>query len=177
MIPQHEHRTQPWSIWLRRSLWPVIVATLAIVFFMTQPGRGRTPNDPPVLSGQSRQVTLIVLRAVPGVSTVDPSIASDLNALQKVLPDHGFELLASKGDQLNPGESLDCDPLPERSLEATLIGRRGSGKFSLRLTMNEDRQPKPIFVTDIRTPLNQLFFLKKQLPDSDCCLLIGIGVR
>jgi hypothetical protein len=135
-----------------------------------------TPPSPGEPSGEPRQVTVFAIRALPGVSKVDPRLSTVKAQLRKVLPDHGFELIESKSGSLVPGESLACDLGRGWRARTTRVlpSPDDFGRVRLRCELLEGDETR--FSTDVDAPENQLFFYERELGDG-VRVLIGVGAR
>jgi hypothetical protein len=105
----------------------------------------------------------------------DPKLESVRNQLEKVLPNHRFELIEGKTKRLEPGESMISKAGEGRELtvELTKAGDDDGKVVILIRLIAEGQEP---FRSVVRTPPNQLFFLDRKLSDTDR-LLIAVGAR
>ena len=125
-----------------------------------------------------RDVTVFGLRADPDRDRIDPMLSPFAGPLRKLVPDHGLTLLDAASQRLSSNESLACDLGEGQTLKVLLLDPLGpNGKVHLRVQLLAEGQPRPVFVTDVRTPADQLVFLDKVLPDTEARLLIGVGAR
>src|SRR5690606_19825702 len=114
----------------------------------------------------------------PGRDRIDPMLSPYSGPLRKLVPGHGLTLLDSATGRLGPNESIEADLGSGRTLRVTLDRPLGpDGKVHLRVQLLAAHRSRPVFVTEVRTPADQLVFLDKALPDSDARLLIGVGAR
>lgn len=139
------------------------------------PGPESAPEPLPAVSASSvpRQVTVFAIKAIPGGSTVDPQLSPVRAQLRKILPDHGFELILSRSERLEPGQALDCDLGAGRVAETIYEGDE-AGRVSLRCSFKDGDSPP--FSTRVDAPENQLFFYERTLRDGSR-VLIGVGAR
>ncbi|MDG3007406.1 hypothetical protein [Paludisphaera mucosa] len=140
------------------------------------PSPGADPVPPPIVAvspEDARQVTVFAIKAVPGSSTIDPRLSTVRTQLRKILPDHGFELIVSLSERLNPGATLTCD-LGGGRLADTTFEKDESGRVTLRCTFKDGDAPP--FSTLVDAPENQLFFYERALRDGTR-VLIGVGAR
>lgn len=124
---------------------------------------------------ESRQVTMMAIRATKGPGPVDPKLASVAAQLAQVMPGHTFELIEGKTRRLAPGQSLVLKAGEKSALTLALKSYQGDdGKVEMLLRLAlEGREP---FESAIKTPPNQLFFLDRKLGENDR-LLIAVGAR
>ena len=172
-----ESRSEPSRDGRRRSLL-AIVGLLAIGCG-TIPASAQVPNfpffGPMVAPPPSRQVTLFSVLATPGDSTLDPKLKPIAAQMRKVFPGQGFKLLAAETRRVAVNETIVADLGGGFLAGAQLLNPRDpTGKAQLRFELERDEQID--FATIVNTPLNQLFFLEKRLPDGTR-IIIGIGVR
>ena len=132
-------------------------------------------GDEPAVADETRQVTLMAIRAIKGSGPVDPKLASVAGQLAQVLPGHHFELIEGKTRRLAPKESLELKTGEKSVLSLELKSHSGDeGKVEMLLKLAiHDREP---FESSIKTPPNQLFFLDRKLDNTDR-LLIAVGAR
>lgn len=129
--------------------------------------RGQGPGTP--------QVTVFGILASPGGKTIDKELKTIAPQLQRLLPDHGFKLLASQSRPLPIGHTITCPLGDGWGVEATMvIPQDVEGKVNLRVTIHHTGEPP--FQRIIRTPPNQLFFSDIVLPDGKR-IVIGLGAR
>ena len=87
----------------------------------------------------------------------------------------GFRLLGTETQRISSGESLSCALGPALAVQAQLVNPLdANGKVQFRVQLDRDQQID--FATVVTTPLNQLFFCDKVLPDGTRVIL-GIGAR
>jgi hypothetical protein len=135
---------------------------------------GAASGDAPAAPDQGLQVTIFGIVARPGDSKIDRKLAPIAVQLRNLKPGHGFQLRGHKSERAVPGEVVRCDLGDDLTAEAKLQGLEPTGKARIQFTLT--RKDKPELTTTVITPLNQLFFCEKPLPD-DTRLLIGIGAR
>ena len=145
----------------------------AVLVPMAAVDRSRGQSEPEAT--RTHDVTVVALRAVPGGSTSDSRLSFSA-ALRRLMPGHGLELIDAATDRIEPNQSLECDLGDGRRLEVVLVAPLEDGVVRLRVECLEEGRDRPVFVTNVRTPTDQLAFLDKALPSGDR-LLIGIGVR
>jgi hypothetical protein len=132
-------------------------------------------GGPKQAEAESRQVTLMAIRAIKGTGPVDPKLASVAGQLAQVLPGHHFELIEGKTRRLAPKQALVLKTGENSVLTLELksfAGDEGKVEMKLRLAL-DGREP---FESSIKTPPNQLFFLDRKLGENDR-LLIAVGAR
>jgi hypothetical protein len=123
----------------------------------------------------ARQVTVFGVIAKPNAKTLDSKLANIKTQLEKLLPKHGFRLLDARTSRIVAGESVTCDLDSGYRIVTTLIEPMDeNGKVELHCELLEDQVRQ--FSTLVITPLNQLFFCQRTLPDGSQ-LLIGVGTR
>lgn len=150
-----------------------ILATAAALMLPAGRGRGQVEAEPTL-----RDVSVTCLRAEPGGNGVDPQLAVVAGSLRKVLPGHSFRVLGARGDRLAKGGLLRCELDDERTVTVQVLDPLDDdGKVALRVRLVREGRKRPVFVTDVKTPPNQLVFLDKQLPGEDARLLIGVAAR
>jgi len=133
------------------------------------------PSSPVVAKGPAMQVTVFAIKAVPGTSAIDPNLNEVRERLRKVLPNHGFELIATRSERLQPGETLTCD-LGEGHVAETTYESADAGRVSFLCSFREDRSNDASDSTHVDAPENQLFFYERSLRDGSR-VLIGVGAR
>lgn len=123
----------------------------------------------------SRQVTVMSILARKDAGETDPKLESVRYQLEKVLPNHRFELIEGKTKRLEPGESMKSKAGEGRELtvELTKAGDDDGKVVILIRLIAEGQEP---FRSVVRTPPNQLFFLDRKLSDTER-LLIAVGAR
>lgn len=166
----------------RRLLWRARFHVLALVVASAAIGStllaDRSLGQPRDEAQTARDVTVFGLLAEPGRDRIDPMLSPYSGPLRKLVPDHGLTLLDSASGRLGPNESVEADLGDGQTLRVTLDRPLGpDGKVHLRVQLLEVGRSRPVFVTEVRTPADQLVFLDKELPDSDARLLIGVGAR
>jgi hypothetical protein len=153
------------------GLVPALALVLALVLLQRTPAPARGQG----LDPSARQVTLFGVIASPFDPAVDPKLAKIAPQLRKVLPNHGFKLLAVQSKRLTAGQTVTC-PLDDGfTAAATLnVPADENGKVQLRcaVLLNQAVQLESL----VTTPPNQLFFCEKALPNGTR-LLVGIGAR
>jgi hypothetical protein len=154
-----------------------MVLALGVAAIMPTTLVDRSLGQPREEARPDRDVTVFGLRAEPGSSKVDPMLSPYARPLRKLLPDHGLTLLGAQSGRLTSNESLSCELDGGRSLKVTLKAPLEDGKVHLCVQLLDDDRPRPVFITEVRTPAGQLVFLDKVQGDSDNRLLIGVGAR
>jgi hypothetical protein len=123
----------------------------------------------------ARQVTVFAIVATPGSKTVDSRLVSIKTQLDKLLPHHVFRLLHVQSKRIVAGDSVACDLGNGYKAETFLVrSADDNGKIHLRCELFEDQSR--LSSTLVKSPLNQLFFCQRGLPDKSQ-LLIGVGAR
>ncbi len=129
----------------------------------------------PQVPAGSRQVTVFGILATPNDRTLDPKLQPIAPQLRRLFPNHGFRLLGTETGRLASGETLACPLAAGLALQTQLVTPLdANGKVQLRVQLDRDGQLD--FATVVTTPLNQLFFCDKPLPDGTRVIL-GIGAR
>ncbi|WP_206107741.1 hypothetical protein [Paludisphaera rhizosphaerae] len=121
------------------------------------------------------QVTVFAIKATPNASAIDPRLSEVRDQLRKVLPNHGFELIATRSERLQPGETLPCDLGEDRVAETTYESAE-AGRISFLCSFREGPSDAPAYTTHVDAPENQLFFYERSLRDGSR-VLIGVGAR
>ena len=135
---------------------------------------GQNPNANPS-SEDSRQVTVMAIRAIKGTGPIDPKLATVAKQLSQIMPDHRFELIDGKTKRLDPKQAMVVKSVENSVLTVELkspSNDEGKVEMLIRLTM-DGGEP---FESVIKTPANQLFFLDRKINDSNR-LLIAVGAR
>ena len=123
----------------------------------------------------ARQVTVFGVIATPGIKAIDSKLVSINTQLGKLLPKHGFKLLDVQSERIVAGESVTCKLANDYVAAISLVrSLDDDGKVELRCELLQN--DAPLFSTLVKTPLNQLFFCRRPLPDGSQ-LLIGMGAR
>ncbi len=123
----------------------------------------------------SRQVTLFGILATPNDSSLDPKLQPIAQQLRTLFPNHGFKLLGAETKRISTGQSVTCALGGGYDAGAQLLNPYDAdGKVQLRFQLDQNMQID--FATIVTTPLNQLFFCDKMLPNGSR-IVIGIGVR
>jgi hypothetical protein len=123
----------------------------------------------------ARQVTVVAISATPGTKTADSKLAIIRSQLEELLPKHGFRLLGAQSERIVAPESVNCDLSNGYTASISLVKPLDdNGKVELRCELL--RQNARQFSTLVKTPVNQLFFCQRTLPDGSQ-LLIGVGAR
>lgn len=129
--------------------------------------------------GPSRQVTLCGIHATPtppGDSPkVDPKLKPIANQLRRLFPGHDFKLVGVETQRVGLNQTLTCDFGAGFVANAQLtnpLDPNGKAQFRFQL----DQGGMIDFATIVNTPLNQIFFLDKPLPDGSK-LIMGLGAR
>jgi hypothetical protein len=147
------------------ALWVALV----LIFFQS-PGTARAQDQ-----ATSRQVTIFGILATPNDRAIDAKLRPIASQLRTLFPNHGFKLLGVETKRMSTGQSRVCDLGGGFSTQTQLLNPTdANGKAQLRFQL--DQQGQIEFATIVTTPLNQLFFCDKLLPDGTR-LVIGIGVR
>lgn len=137
----------------------------------------RSLGQPREEARPDRDVTVFGLLAEPGREKVDPMLSPYAGPLRKLLPDHGLTLLGAESRRLTSNEALSCDLGDGRSLKVTLKAPLEDGKVHLCVQLLDDDRPRPVFITEVRTPAGQLVFLDKVRGETGDRLLVGVGAR
>lgn len=140
---------------------------------------GPPPMSAPAQAIPSRQVTLFGIHATPSVGNespmIDPKLKPIAPQLRRLFPNHSFKLVGVETQRVPTGQSLTCDFGGGYAASARLTDPfDANGKAQLRFQLDQNGMID--FATIVSTPLNQLFFLDKRLPDGSK-LILGIGVR
>lgn len=123
----------------------------------------------------ARQVTVFAILATPGATKVDSRLGSIRAELRKILPGHGFQLLAVESKRIETRQSITCELVHGYKAETTLVRPIDeTGKVHLRCVLS--KEGKPEFSTLVKTPVNQLFFYERSLGDGTK-VMIGVGAR
>jgi len=123
----------------------------------------------------ARQVTVVGIIATPGVKTVDSKLLTIKTQLNNLLPEHGFRLLDAQSKRIVVPQSVICNLSSGYTVAVSLVKSLDeNGKVELRCELFQDKARQ--FSTLVQTPLNQLFFCQRALPDGSQ-LLIGVGAR
>jgi len=163
-----------WRGWLRGALLAAIVLPSAATLAPSPSGRGQAHSG----SSAEPQITVFALRAEPDSQAVDPRLSHVIDPLRKVLPNHGFRLLAVSNQRLRTGEALTCEWQEDRKLTVRLLDAADAdGKLHLDVRFFGSEASRPTFITSVRTPPSQPVFLDKALDGTDDRLLIGLGGR
>lgn len=160
--------------YLRRiALKALAVASLLMVYPSTL-AHAQKPDANPS-SEDSRQVTVMAIRAIKGTGPIDPKLATVAKQLAQIMPDHRFELIDGKTKRLDPKQAMVVKSVENSVLTVELkspSNDEGKVEMLIRLTM-DGGEP---FESVIKTPANQLFFLDRKINDSNR-LLIAVGAR
>jgi hypothetical protein len=123
----------------------------------------------------ARQVTVFGVLATPNHRTADSRLSNIHSQLDKLLPKHGFKLLDARSERIVDGESITCSLGQGYSLTTRLVNPLDeNGKVELRCGLF--RGEVCVFSTLVKTPVDQLFFCRRELDDGSQ-LLIGVGAR
>jgi len=123
----------------------------------------------------ARQVTVVAIIATPGARTVDSKLAIIKTQLDELLPKHGFKLLGAQSERIVAPESVTCKLNNGYTVAISLVKSQDENfKVELRCELFQDKARQ--FSTLVKTPVNQLFFCQRALPDGSQ-LLIGVGAR
>ena len=127
-------------------------------------------------SDNARQVTVFGVLATPNAKTVDSRLSNIIQSqFEKLLPKNGFKLLDARTGCIVDGESITCNLGHGYSLTTLLVKPLDeSGKVELRCELFHDKVSE--FATLVKTPLDQLFFCRRELSDGTQ-FLIGVGAR
>ena len=136
------------------------------------------PPGPDADDPAGRQVTLFAVVANANDSRIDPRLVKVSSQLKKLLPGHGFRLLAVQTKRLTVGQGpLTCDLGDGVTAATTLVNALDdNGKVQLRCAVLAGPAQTTQLETTVSTPPNQLFFCEKTLPSGQR-LLIGVGAR
>jgi len=172
-------RRRDYTLWFQVALVVVGVSASGLILAQRLRTLWAPPSPSPVAPedvGDPPQVTIFAIRALAGVSTIDPRLSIVRAQLRKVLPDHGFELIESKSGRLVPGESLTCDLGRGWRARTTLAipSPDDFGRVRLRCEWLEGDEIRSS--TDVDAPVNQLFFYERDLGEG-VQVLIGVGAR
>lgn len=162
-------------IHFRRSFLATLLLVGLPVCLVAQESKSGHAGGPESGADESRQVTLMAIRAIKGSGPVDPKLASVAGQLAQVLPGHTFELIEGKTRRLSPKQALVVKTGDNSALTLELKSYQSDeGKVEMLLRLALDgREP---FESAIKTPPNQLFFLDRKLGETDR-LLIAVGAR
>jgi hypothetical protein len=127
-------------------------------------------------SDNARQVTVFGVLATPYAKTVDSRLSNVIQSqLEKLLPKNGFKLLDARSGCIVDGESITCSLGNGYSLTTRMVKPLDeNGKVELHCELFHDEVSE--FATLVKTPLDQLFFCRRELSDGTQ-LLIGVGAR
>jgi hypothetical protein len=166
-------RRPPWFL-IRLALATALFAGLAVVLSGMHISRAAVDNDGP--GDNSRQVTVFGILATPNSKAVDSRLSSDFRVqLEKLLPKNSFRMLDARSGCIVDGESITCRLGHGYSLTTLLVKPLDeNGKVELRCDLLHDDVSE--FSTLVKTPLDQLFFCRRELSDGSQ-LLIGVGAR
>src|SRR5262245_43958126 len=167
-------RQLPYWLGIKLSLAIVLFSAFAVLLSGLHISRAgvRNNND----SDNARQVTVFGILASPHSKTVDSRLSSVFRSqLEKLLPRNGFKLLDARSGCIFDSESISCNLGQDYRLTTELVKPLDqNGKVVLRCELFHDKVCE--FATLVKTPLDQLFFCRRQLSDGSQ-LLIGIGAR
>ncbi len=123
----------------------------------------------------ARQVTVVGIIAGRSDKTVDSKLLTIKTQLNNLLPKHGFRLLDAQSKRIVAPQSVACKLSNGYTVTVSLVkSLNENGKVELRCELFQDKARQ--FSTVVKTPLNQLFFCQRALPDGSQ-LLIGVGAR
>jgi hypothetical protein len=123
----------------------------------------------------ARQVTVVGISASPTSKTVDSKLVLIKSQLEKLLPQHGFRLLGAQSERIVAPESVTCKLNNGYTVSISLVEPLDeNGKVELRCELFQGKAQQ--FSTLVKTPVNQLFFCQRSMPDGTQ-LLIGVGAR
>ena len=123
----------------------------------------------------SRQVTVMAIRAIRGNGPIDPKLATVAKQLAQIMPDHRFELIDGKTKRLDSKQAIVVKSVENSALTVELkspSNEEGKVEMLIRLIM-DGGEP---FESVVKTPANQLFFLDRKINESSR-LLIAVGAR
>ena len=159
---------------IKLSLSILLVGTFAVALSGLHISRAgvRDNND----TDDARQVTVFGILASPNSKAVDSRLSSVFRSqLEKLLPRNGFKLLDARSGCIVDSESIRCNLGQNYRLTTELVKPLDeNGKVVLRCELFHDNVCE--FATLVKSPLDQLFFCRRQLSDGSQ-LLIGIGAR
>lgn len=158
----------------RRIALKALALTSLLMVYPSMFVYGQNPNANPS-SEDSRQVTVMAIRAIKGTGPIDPKLATVAKQLAQIMPDHRFELIDGKTKRLDPKQAMVVKSVENSVLTVELkspSNDEGKVEMLIRLTM-DGGEP---FESVVKTPANQLFFLDRKINDSNR-LLIAVGAR
>jgi hypothetical protein len=166
----------------RLTSWFGIKLALAVIFLgglavlLSGLHVSRAGVDDENAGDNARQVTVFGVLATPNAKTVDSRLSNIIQAqLEKLLPKNGFKLLDARSDCIVDGESITCSLGHGYSLTTQMVKPLDeNGKVVLHCELFHGELSE--FATLVKTPLDQLFFCRRELGNGSQ-LLIGIGAR
>ncbi len=132
------------------------------------------PDDDRLQSGP--QITVLAIEASRGAKTSDAKLDAIKARLEKLRPGYGFALLDARSRPVIAGTSgLKAQLSNGCTLKLVVIESADEhGKYQIRCELDiKGQEPR---VTEVRAPLNQIFFIEYPL-DEGKRLLVGIGAR
>lgn len=159
---------------LRRIALKALVLTSLMMARPIKLTQAQNPDVHPSAEN-SRQVTVMAIRAIKGTGPTDPKLATVAKQLAQIMPDHRFELIDGKTKRLDPKQAMVVKSAENTALTVELkspSNEEGKVEMLIRLTM-DGGEP---FESVVKTPANQLFFLDRKINDSNR-LLIAVGAR
>ena len=164
----------PYQILIKLILAVGLFAELAVAPSGLNVSRAGVDSDE--RGDNSRQVTVFGVLATPNSKTVDSRLSSVFRSqLGKLLPKNGFKLLDARSGCIVDGESITCSLGNGYSLTTLLVKPLDeNGKVELRCELFHDNVSE--FATFVKTPVDQLFFCRRELSNGSQ-LLIGVGAR
>lgn len=158
----------------RRITLKALALTSLLMVYPSMPAHAQNP-DLERSAENSRQVTVMAIRAIKGSGPIDPKLATVAKQLAQIMPDHRFELIEGKTKRLDPKQAMVVKSAENSVLTIELKSPNndeGKVEMLIRLTM-DGGEP---FESVVKTPANQLFFLDRKINDSSR-LLIAVGAR
>jgi len=168
-----ESRRRSGRFGIELAMAALALGGLAMVFSGVRVSRAQEEGDAD--QDIARQVTVIGILARPGTKAIDSKLVIIKSQLDELLPKHGFRLLDAQSKRIVAPESVTCNLNKGYTVAIKLVKSLDeNGKVELRceLFQNTARQ----FSALVKTPVNQLFFCQRALPDGSQ-LLIGVGAR
>jgi hypothetical protein len=161
---------------IKLALAVVLFAGFAVLLSGLHVSRAGVDDGDGEDNDNARQVTVFGVLATPNAKTVDSRLSNIIQSqLEKLLPKNGFKLLDARTGCIVDGESIICNLGHGYSLTTLLVKPLDeSGKVELRCELFHDKVSE--FATLVKTPLDQLFFCRRELSDGTQ-FLIGVGAR
>jgi hypothetical protein len=159
---------------IKLALAVTLLGMLAVLLSGLHVSRAAVGDDED--GDNSRQVTIFGVLATPGSKTVDSRLSNVFRSqLEKLLPKNSFKLLDARSGSIVDGESITCSLGQGYSLTTLLVKPLDeNGKVELRCELFHNKVSE--FATLVKTPLDQLFFCRRELSDGSQ-LLVGVGAR